>query len=194
MRVDTKIYDALATVLTYPGEDYHGVVEDCIASANRGVVPKEAHDLLSNFAEQVRRLSIEQAQEQFTQTFDLNPLCSLELGWHLFGENYDRGIMLVRMREQLRRHNIPETTELPDHLTYALRLLARMKAAAAEDFAGAIVLPALARMLAALKNKQTPYENVLAAVRQIVHGRFPELPLEAPQEAALPVLEAGGAW
>ncbi len=194
MRADTKIYDALATVLTYPGEDYHGVVEDCIASASRAFIPKEVRNLLLNFAEEVRRLSTEQAQELFTRTFDLNPLCSLELGWHLFGENYERGIMLVRMREQLRRHHVPETTELPDHLTYALRLLARMDAAAAEDFAGAIVLPALARMLAALKNMQTPYENVLAAVRQFVHGRFPELPLEAPQEAALPVLNAGGAW
>lgn len=191
MTLEPNMYDALAAVLSYPGEDYRDLVERCITNTNRPIVPKEARDLLFIFAEQVRQLSTEQVQELFTQTFDLNPLCSLELGWHLFGENYDRGIMLVRMRQELRRHGIPETTELPDHLTCALRLLARMDDAAAEDFAGAIVLPALAKMLAAVKDKRALYENVLAAVRHIVHSRFPELPLEAPQENFLPVLSAG---
>lgn len=191
MTSETNMYDALAAVLTYPGADCQEVVKHCVANTQMAAVSKEARDLMSRFAEQVRQLSTEQAQELFTQTFDLNPLCSLELGWHLFGKNYDRGIMLVRMRQELRRHGIAESTELPDHLTHALRLLARMDDAAAEDFAGAILLPALAKMLAAVKGKQTPYENVLAAVRHIVHSRFPELPLEAPQETVLPVLSAG---
>src|SRR6266568_3182701 len=56
-------------------------------------------------------------QELYVQTFEFNPACTLELGWHLFGENYERGEFLVRMREQLRRHGIAESNELPDHLT-----------------------------------------------------------------------------
>ncbi len=42
-------------------------------------------------------------EELYTRTFDLNPVCALEIGWHLFGEDYERGAFLVRMRDQLRR-------------------------------------------------------------------------------------------
>ena len=32
-----------------------------------------------------------QIEETFTRTFDVNPACALEVGWHLFGEEYARG-------------------------------------------------------------------------------------------------------
>jgi len=39
-------------------------------------------------------------------TFDINPACALEVGWHLFGEDYMRGQFLVRMREELSKYEI----------------------------------------------------------------------------------------
>jgi nitrate reductase delta subunit len=153
--------------------------------------PPAAAGLLARFAGRVHELSTEALQELFTQTFDLNPVCSLELGWHLFGETYDRGTMLVKMREQLRAYGIQETEELPDHLTHALALLARMPRDAAEDFTAACVLPALEKMLAALKGKQNAFEDVLLAVEGLLHAEFPNIPLTPPAEAKLPVLPEG---
>ena len=199
----TDLYNALAAVLTYPGEDYFRRVAHCLALAQAVVIPSEGEPrrqdaqlsrdlqgepesrdlhgagLLARCAASLRSLSTTQQQELFTQTFDLNPVCSLELGWHLFGENYDRGLLLVKMRQQLRLHGLEESTELPDHLTCALRLLARMDRESAATFTEAIVLPALEKMLAALRGKENPYENVLEAVRQVLHAAFPEIPVAA---------------
>ena len=115
-------------------------------------------------------------------TFDLNPVCSLELGWHLFGENYDRGLLLVKMRTLLRRYGIAEQGELPDHLAYALRLIARMSDEEGAEFAAAIVLPALGKMLDPFKDKKNPYEHVLQAIKTELRSLCPDVPIFIPQE------------
>jgi nitrate reductase delta subunit len=120
-------------------------------------------------------MQLSQLQELFVRTFDLSPVCSLEMGWHLFGENYDRGLLLVKMRQQLRTHAIRETNELPDHLTSGLRLVAVMQRAEGAYFVEAVVLPALQKMIAALEGKQNPYQHVLLAARNLLRADFPEI-------------------
>lgn len=176
-----NIYDALATVLTYPEENYLAAVHDAVRTA-----PSEIEQPLQEFAREVEGKSTLELQELFTVTFDLNPVCSLELGWHLFGENYDRGLLLVRMRELLRQRGIVETGELPDHLAHALQLIARMDAEARHDFAAAIVLPALGKMLDAFRDKPNPYKKVLEAIKTQLRSLCPEVPIFIPQ--AEPVL------
>src|SRR5512142_1422142 len=167
-----NIHEALAALLTYPDADYPLHIEDALCAA-----PAACTSPLKAFAAAVLPLTPEQMQELFTITFDLNPVCSLEMGWHLFGENYDRGLLLVRMRQELRRYGVAESSELPDHLTHALRLLGRMEADRAEDFAAACVLPALEKMLAAMRGKGSAYEAVLEAVRHTLHAQYPGMPL-----------------
>lgn len=177
----SNIYDALAAVLTYPDENYLVAMRDAVRTA-----PPEIEQPLQEFARELEGKDALELQELFTLTFDLNPVCSLELGWHLFGENYDRGLLLVRLRELLRRHGIAESGELPDHLAHALQLIARMDRAARHDFAAAIVLPALGKMLDAVREKNNPYEKVLEAVKVQLRSLCPEVPIFIPQ--AEPVL------
>jgi nitrate reductase assembly molybdenum cofactor insertion protein NarJ len=113
-------------------------------------------------------------QELYVQTFEFNPACTLEIGWHLFGENYERGEFLVRMREQLRRHGIAESTELPDHLTHLLALIPRMDRVEAAELAGQFVLPALAKIGEAVKDKH--YTPLIAAIRSRLEADFPDGP------------------
>ena len=160
------IYDAFAELLRYPGEGYHLRVEAC-RQAPGGLSP-EADRLLGEFAAAVAPLSVADLEELYTSTFDLDPVCSLELGWHLFGENYSRGEFLVAMRQTLRRLGLEETTELPDHLTHVLRALGRMAPAEAGRFSTKFVLPALEKMQAGLAGKNCPFENVLAALRDVI--------------------------
>ncbi len=184
MRTEDKL-DVLAALLVYPGSDYGARIERA-----RQVLQGDAESLalLEQFAAAVKPLSLESLQELFIRTFDLSPVCTLEVGWHLYGENYDRGTFLVRMRQQMREHGLPESDELPDHLTHVLAVLARMVAEERPEFAARFVLPALAKMMAGFKNKQNPFENVMNAIGRTVHALCPDVPL-TPSEPALPILE-----
>ncbi len=183
----TKIHDQLAALVTYPEGEYHKRVEECreaLAEAHPAVVP-----LMASFAEAIAPMSIDELEELFTRTFDLNPVCSLEIGWHLFGENYDRGALMVKMRQELRRYGIGESVELPDHLTHCLTLLGRMEPDRAQDFAHSCVLPAVEKMVNAFAGKAegketisaealapaaTPYANVIQAIWKVLGTLYAE--------------------
>ncbi len=181
----TAKFDALGALLAYPNSDYLLRVNAC-----REVLRGDADslDLLEKFAAAVVPLSLESLQELFIQTFDLSPVCTLEVGWHLYGENYDRGAFLVRMRQQMREHGIAESDELPDHLTHVLHVLGRMEGDAQCEFAERFVLAALAKMMAGFKNKGNPFEHVMNVIGRSVHALCPNVPLTVA-EPALPILE-----
>ena len=123
-------------------------------------------------------------QELYVQTFEFNPACTLEIGWHLFGENYERGEFLVRMREQLRRYGIAETSDLPDHLRHLLLLIGRADPAEAAELAGQFVLPALGKIKDALKDN--PYQTLIAAVEAKLEADYPDAPRRPAQ---LPIFQ-----
>ncbi len=185
------IYDQLAALLEYPGPDYRQRVERA-AEALANAQP-EAAALLRSFEEQIRGSTTEDLQALFTSTFDLDPVCSLEAGWHLFGEQYERGVFLVKMRQQMRRFALHESTELPDHLTHVLAVLGRMEREEADEFAVACVHPALDKMRAGLAGKNNPFENVLEAIARQLESRHARAAAEnRPAAPVLRVLDARG--
>ena len=135
-------------------------------------------------ADQLRYPGDSARQELYVQTFEFNPACTLEIGWHLFGENYERGEFLVRMREQLRRHRIAESTELPDHLTLLLPLVARMSHDEATQLVGEFILPAVAKILSAIHGNK--YEAVIAGISERLEADFPGAPRRPAQ---LPIFQ-----
>ena len=166
MQTEVRILELMGRLLTYPGADYADHLERCGASLQLG--DAEADSLVTGFASQIRSLPLERVQELYTHTFDLNPVCSLEIGWQLYGEEYARGRFLVVMREQLRRHGIPESSELPDHLTHVLSLLDHMEPEEAREFTEAFLIPAMNKMLAGVKEQSNPYRNLLLAIAKLL--------------------------
>ena len=165
-----SILQSFATLLTYPGDDYIAATSALAESLTAN--QPDAVDDLQRFQQFVAENELHELEEQFTRTFEINPQCALELGWHLFGEEYLRGQFLVRMRELLRQYRLPESTELLDHFTHVLAVLAAMPQKDAEEFTGACVLPALDRMLLAFEGKQNSYEHLLRSLRQILCREF----------------------
>lgn len=162
------LYDRLALLLAYPGADG-------LADARRAVtlLDGQARESLAGFLRQIEPLALAQLQELFIQSFDLNPKAALEVGWHLFGENYERGTFLVKMRQELHRLGLQETVELPDHLAHVLRVLGRLDDPVAAAFAHDFVLPALAAMRAGLEGLQTPFAAVLEAIELVLREQHP---------------------
>ena len=138
-------------------------------------------------ADQLRYPDDPAMQELYVQTFEFNPACTLEIGWHLFGENYERGEFLVRMREELRRHGIPETSELPDHLTHLLALIDRLDPELAAEFAARFLLPALAKIQPALAD--SPYKLVIETIQRTLESDFPQASAAASGAAQFPILQ-----
>ncbi|HNR32518.1 MAG TPA: hypothetical protein PKI11_16635 [Candidatus Hydrogenedentes bacterium] len=164
-----ELLDALAGVLAYPEAGWRARLESCRDRARR--ISCAGVALLEQFCEATQGNTRTDLEERYINTFDLNPACTLDLGWHLFGEDYNRGLYLVKLRRELRIHGIAETQELPDHLTQALRLLGRMDAAGATDFAASCVMPALEKTIGALP-ADNPYRGLLEAVMMTLGAAF----------------------
>jgi nitrate reductase delta subunit len=161
---------ALSRCLDYPTPGY----QDRVAAATTGLIAAcpGAGKRLGEFSDYAAELEITELEELFTRTFDVNPSCTLETGWHLYGEQYERGAFLVRMRELLRGYGIVEGNELPDHLTYALQVVGRMPADSAAGFVSTEVLPAMEKMRAGFKGGSNPYEAVIDAIWMTLSETF----------------------
>lgn len=134
--------DLFTPLFAYPDDGYAARAARCAEVT--GLAP------VREFAGQVSELSEGELQERFIQAFDLNPSSTLEIGWHLFGEQYERGEFLVDLRRRLREAEIPETGELPDHLLHVLPLLGRLVGEDASRFASRHLRPALDKIAAGL--------------------------------------------
>lgn len=161
--------DKLARLFAYPDADYPAL---CLEAG----LPEFAADMAAH--------STSQLQEMFITAFDWNPTTALDLGWHLYGEQYARGEFLVKMREELRRYGVQESVELPDHLTHVLAVLVRMDDASAETLAQECVAPAVAKLVAVLEQNRSPFAPAMRAVWAALPVRF-SIPVVKVQ---LPVL------
>lgn len=168
--MDKNKYDHLAALLEYPQNEWRSRLENCRQAMSAD--QPEAITALEVFASQTDKFEVGEMQELFTHTFDSNPTTALEVGWHLFGENYNRGAFLVHMRGELRKHSLEESAELPDHLTHVLAVLGRMDGPEAGKFATTRVLPALERMRDGVKKLKSPYENILTTIWLVLTACF----------------------
>ena len=109
-------------------------------------------------------------QEQYVETFDLDPLSTLDMGWHLFGDAPERGAWLAALRADLARAGVRETSDLPDHLPALLRLIARTDDVSASELA-ALLSPAVARMRDRLAAQHNPFADVIENVSRLLEMR-----------------------
>ncbi|HEY6893609.1 MAG TPA: molecular chaperone TorD family protein [Rhodanobacteraceae bacterium] len=112
-----------------------------------------------------------EVQEQYVDAFDLDPTCSLDVGWHLFGEAPERGRFLAMLRDELARAGVPEGDDLPDHLPTVLRLIGRADADSASELA-AIVAPAVSGVLERLEARGSPFASAIKQVAALLDGRL----------------------
>ena len=176
----TERYDRLAAMFDYPHHgDYSALLTRCVDALTEDYPLAAA--ALTPLRDQLDAMSLEQIQELYTRTFDINPVCTLEIGWHVYGEDYARGALLVKMRENLREAGLKESHELPDHLTHVLALLGRLDDESADGLVAHYVLPGLDKMLKGADADKHPYLALLTTVRIAVQADHDVEPV-APRE------------
>lgn len=146
--------EVIAGLLSYPDAKF----QTALAEARRSV--ESVSDRIRDFVDEIAIVAPEGLEELYTRTFDLNPVATLEVGWHLYGEQYERGRFLADLRELQASLGIESESELPDHLSLLLPTLARMDdpRPLAERIA-----PALAKIAAPLNEQGNPYRHLIAA-------------------------------
>ena len=165
------LLDELAELLRYPGADYAERLDEAL----RLSAATPCAEALESFRTATEALSPGERQELYTRTFDLSPVCALEVGWQLYGEDYARGSFLAYLRVTLEAQGVDERGELPDHLANVLAAITRMPDDKAEELREAAALPAVDKMLKAFEGKPNPYGDLLRAVRAALR-----VPITAP--------------
>jgi len=167
-----KVLNALSKLLSYP-DDSTVQTAELLYVLLMDELPEAASEA-STFGSFVEQHELHEVEETFTRIFDINPTCALEVGWHLFGEEYARGMFLVRMREELRKYDLSESVELPDHLCHVLAIVAAMPEEEATRFVKACVQPAVETMKDALEGKDTPYVHVVSCLAMVLRHTWGE--------------------
>jgi nitrate reductase delta subunit len=165
------VLESLAGLLTYPGLEYSSLADNCCEALEGELADHpdpRVREHLRRYRTAIHIFSQEELEEIYTRTFDLNPVCSLDIGWHLYAENYDRGTFLVEMRNALKEHGIQEASELPDHLPTVLKLLARMEPDRAAALAKTSVLPAVGKMIQGFSDRGNPYSAIIGILEPIL--------------------------
>ena len=161
----------LAVVLEYPDASTE---QRCKQAAE--MLAKDYADIskaLSTLADWLSNAERGEAEEWYSRMFDLSPVCTLNIGYHLFGEQYERGAFLAGLVSEHRDAGLELPADLPDHLPAVLRLLGHLdKVEDAADLVSHAVLPALARMLGDLSDSKAPWVAVLQALPAVLESVF----------------------
>ncbi len=140
-----KIFQLFSRLLDYPTPGLAQAARQCA----RQVEPYtgEATSLLSAFADFAGKTSLGRLQEIYSDTFDLKAAFQPYVGYHLFGDTYNRSPFLIGLNQRFREQGFQVERELPDHLAVMLRFLGMCTdPVLSEELIREALIPSLARM------------------------------------------------
>jgi nitrate reductase assembly molybdenum cofactor insertion protein NarJ len=160
-------YQQLAALFDYPEADYPAQVQRAYALLEDSY-PLAAAEL-QTFLKTVETDSdtysaetLDQIQEIFTRSFDVQSITTLGVGYVMFGDDYKRGELFVNLSRELADAGIDSGTELPDHLPTVLRLIARWQDdELVREFVEELLHPALHQMIAEFGSQRCEQRNKL---------------------------------
>ncbi len=121
--------------------------------------------VMQQIIEKHEQLSIQDQQEYYLKTFDVQAVCYLEVGYVLFGEDYKRAQLLVNLQKEHKKAEVDCGSELGDHLPNVLCLLSKVSDPEfAEELGFIITSPAVRFMITKFKNVENNYYRDLLEV------------------------------
>ena len=164
-----RLLHRIARALEYPGQGWEAKQRP---SADHVSGTSAEQQLKRALGDLDRYLSVEgkdQAEERYTVLFDLSPVCTLNVGYHLFGDTYARGELLAGLASEMNKAGVLLEGEIPDFLPALLRLLGQLPEA--EDrrvLLTAVLLPGLTKMNEALRSSEDAWSRILRALPDLL--------------------------
>ena len=142
-----KHYLLLEKLFRYPSDNFAEEVQHCQSFLD-SVYP-EAGKELKIFTDHILKLNQDEREELFIKTFDVQPICYLDLGYVMFGEDYKRGAFLLSMQHEQQKIGNDCGTDLPDNICNVLTLMTKSdNDAFVEDMVWRIFIPCVKKMIA----------------------------------------------
>lgn len=153
-------YEVIAGVFDYPDVSYPLKVEKALSLFHERY-PQAAEEIRAFYAD-LPKDSVDQMQELFTRSFDVQAITTLDIGYVLFGDDYKRGELLANLnREHTKAHN-DCGHELSDHLPNVLRLLPQLTDdELLAELIQQILAPALKKMIGEFNPQRLEQKNAL---------------------------------
>jgi nitrate reductase assembly molybdenum cofactor insertion protein NarJ len=117
-------YNSLSKLFDYPEDDYYDAIANAIVSLKDDY--PEAKIYLEKFVE-LLPLQLSEVQELYSKSFEVQAVTSLDVGYVLYGDDYQRGIILVKLNQEHKKVNNDCGVELGDFLPNLLRLLTKIE-------------------------------------------------------------------
>ena len=113
----------LSALLVYPDHDLLGQIE-MIETEIDDMPSREMKKCMNDFLLYLKTHSSIHLQEGYTAAFDMNPSTTLNLTYHLYGDNEKRADVLARLQQRYQDAGYERITgELPDYLPMMLEFL-----------------------------------------------------------------------
>lgn len=170
-------YRLFAEVFSYPKEPD----QQFLNHWKTLVLPRELdlQLMLEAFVTHLQERNLPQQQEYYISTFDVQALCYLDIGYVLYGEDYNRGRFLVYMKQEQEKAGNPCNRELPDHLPNVLNFLPLINDPVfAEELVVSMLMPALEKMIRSFQSDDNVYKGMLRVLLQTLEADFPDSAFE----------------
>lgn len=167
-------YSKLAELFTYPDDD----LLEKVSEVNQIIEENYPNCKVCStaFTVYLSTKTLEEQQEYYINTFDINAQCYIDIGYILFGEDYKRGEFLVNLSKEHKKAGNDCGSELADHLPNLLRLLPKIEDKKfAEELAFCMIIPALKEMIKSFKDESNIYRKTLDALLFIMEKDFHDL-------------------
>jgi len=152
-------YNGLADLFSYPDAGFAQKVQKVQAFLDEAC--GEAAENLREFTNFVSQASLLELEEVYTRSFDVQAVTTLDIGYVMWGDDYKRGELLVKLSGEHKEAGVDCGNELPDHLPNVLRLLdAMQKPELRDELVRMIVAPALRRIIGEFDSDRVKKKNM----------------------------------
>lgn len=157
----------IAEILEYPQEDFHKKLQKCGNMLEN--FDEQIRDLFNNFVNYAKKSSIENLQELYVKTFELNSLCTLYAGVLIFGEDgFKRGTFMARLKQAYEEYSLENQNDLPDFIPYILRLASNLKDVDKYNtLLDECILKPLESIISTFQDDTNPYRSLLQSIKGI---------------------------
>ena len=170
----------LALLLHYPDDELAGSLNEIEEEIERfSSLPGK--DILTGFFTYLKGKPLARVQEEYIVTFDMNTAMSLNLTYHLVGDDKKRGAALAKLQQIYRGMDCELLSgELPDYLPIMLEFWSICPAEIFKEMAVEYREP-IAILAAGLQEAQSPYAGLLRLTGELLDAQIDDHALNSRQ-------------